>query len=165
MEKINIGHIVNTFGLKGELKVESYTDFPKKRFEKGQKLLIEQNGKFIEVICKNMRIHKDYLLVQFEGLEDINLVEKYKDCDIYISKEYIHQLNSGEYYFFELKGCSVYQNEEKIGEVIGVEEGYQTVIRIKIGQKETLVPFVPAFIKKVNVEEKRIDVELIEGFI
>ena len=165
MDYVKVGNIVNTFGLKGELKVESLSDFTEMRFRPGQELLIEYKKDFDIVIVKTMRYHKGFVLVSFKGLEDINLVEKYKGCDIYISRDHIQALPLGEYYFFELKGCDVYENNAKIGEVSDVEEGYQTILRIATSEKEVLVPYVPAFIKKVDIASRRIDVSLIEGFL
>ncbi len=165
MEYIKVGNIVNTFGLKGELKVKSLTEFAEIRFKKGQQLYIEKDHEFEIVIVKNMRWHKEFLLVLFEGLEDINLVEKYKGCDIYISKEDVHALPVGQYYYFELQGCNVYENNKCIGTVTSVEDGYQTLLRINIGEKEVLIPYVEAFIQNVDVAQKRIDINSIQGLV
>ncbi len=165
MEYVKVGHIVNTFGIRGELKVECLTDFPEIRFKKQQELYIKKDNKYNSVIVKNMRQHKGMLLVLFEGLENINLVEKYKECDIYINKEAVHILPIGEYYYFELEGCQVYNNNSFIGTVSDVEEGYQTVLRIRNEEREVLVPYVDAFIRNVDINQKRIDVNLIEGFL
>ncbi len=165
MDYIKVGTIVNTFGLRGELKIQSLSDFTELRFKVGQELLIEYENDYDIVIVKTMRFHKGFVLCSFNELQDINLVEKYKGCDIYISREFIQNLPVGEYYFFELKGCDVYENNAKIGQVKDVEEGYQTILRIDTDGREVLVPYVDAFIKNVDVKARRIDVSLIEGFL
>ena len=165
MEYIKVGVIVNTFGLRGELKVESLTDFPEIRFKVGQELFIHYQNKYVSVIVHSMRQHKNFYLVSFEGLQDINLVEQYKGCVLYIHRTAVHVLPVGEYYYFELNGCDVYDRNAFIGKVEKVESGYQTILRIKSGDKEILVPYVDAFIHNVDVANKRIDVELIEGFL
>ena len=165
MEYIKIGKVVNTFGLKGELKIESYTDFPNERFRKGQILHIDSAEGFQQVTVLRKREHKGFLLVSFQGLEDINLVEKFKGYLVYISKDRIHELPAGQYYYFQLKGCSVHDQNHFIGTVENVESGYQTILRIRTDEKEILVPYVDAFVKDVDVSNKRIDVNLIEGFL
>lgn len=165
MEYIKVGRIINTFGLRGEVKVKSLTEFAEIRFKEGQQLYIEKDNELDIVIVKRMRWHRESLLVLFEQLEDINLVEKYKGCDIYISRENVHALPVGEYYYFELRGCSVYENNECIGQVVGVEDGYQTILRINTGKKDVLVPYVSAFIRNVSISDKRIDINSIQGLL
>ena len=165
MEYIKVGHIVNTFGIRGELKVESLSDFTELRFRPDQELFIKKGNNYDSVIVRSVREHKGFLLVLFKGLENINLVEKYKDCDIYIHRRYIQALPIGEYYFFELNGCEVYHDNMKIGSVTEVEDGYQTVLRIATADKELLLPYVPAFVKNVDVANKRIDIDVIEGML
>ena len=165
MEYVKIGKVVNTFGLKGELKIESMTDFVEERFRKGQQLYIDSKEGFKEVSVLRKREHKGFLLVTFKDLEDINLVEQFKGYFIYIAKDRIHELPAGQYYYFQLKGCSVYDQNNFIGTVENVEDGYQTILRIRTEDKEILVPYVDAFIKGVDVGNKRIDVNLIEGFL
>jgi 16S rRNA processing protein RimM len=165
MEYIKIGSIINTFGIRGELKIKSYTDFPEMRFKVGQTIYIYYQDKYVPVVVKRMREHKGFILLTFEDLENINLVEKYKNCDLYIDLQHVHTLNQGEYYFFQLKGCDVYYNNSMIGKVQAVEEGYQTILRIKVKDKEMLVPYVDRFVKGIDVEHKRIDVDIIEGML
>ena len=85
MEFVCIGKIVNTFGLKGELKVAYSTDFVSERFKKGSIVYLgEEKAPFV---VKSYRLHKGFLLVVFNDNEDINLVEKYKNLYIYKSKD------------------------------------------------------------------------------
>ena len=83
MEYVNIGKIVNTFGIRGELKVASNTDFVDERFRKGSTVYIGEEH--IPFTVANHREHKGFLLVSFKDHEDINLVEKYKNMMIYKS--------------------------------------------------------------------------------
>lgn len=165
MEYVRVGNIVNTFGLKGELKIKSHTDFEDVRFKVAQQLYIRYMNAFEPVVIKSFRKHKGFILLSFFEKQDINLVEKYKGCDIFIKKDDVHTLSEGVYYFFELQDCSVYYNNQKIGYVSAIEDGYQTVLRIDTADKEVLIPFVDRFIKEVNVENKRIDIDVIEGML
>ena len=76
MEKLKIGKVLGTHALKGELKIRSYSDFNDQRFVIGNKLYL--NNIEDPFIIKTVRIHKGNYLVSFEGLQDINLVEKYQ---------------------------------------------------------------------------------------
>ncbi|MCD7840563.1 MAG: ribosome maturation factor RimM, partial [Erysipelotrichaceae bacterium] len=119
MEKVKIGKIVNTHGIKGELKVKSMTDFPEERFEKGQIVTIRYQNQDIEMEVLKHRYHKGHILVAFKDYEDINLVEKYKGCDLYSDKD-PSLLDEGEYYVDDLIGCQVYNYNEYIGDVSDV---------------------------------------------
>ncbi len=165
MEYIRIGNIVNTFGIKGELKVQSQTDFVKQRFKAGNTLYILKDNKYVEMVVNTHRVHKGFVLVQFKDYEDINLVEKFKECDLFVSKESVHRLQKGQYYFFDLVGCEVYSEETLIGKVSEVLQGHQPVLRINANGKDVLVPFVESFIKDVDIKEKKIVVNLIEGML
>ncbi len=165
MEYVRVGEIVNTFGIRGELKVMSCTDFPEERFKKGSELHILYQNEYIPVTVLRYRQHKGMALLTFASLEDINLVEKYKGCELFVKKEYIKPLTDGSYYFFELMGCSVYSDNRCIGSVSSVEDGYQTLLRVDNGEKEVLIPYVDAFIKNVDIEAKRIDINVIEGLL
>ncbi|HPW53718.1 MAG TPA: ribosome maturation factor RimM [Erysipelotrichaceae bacterium] len=165
MEYVRVGNIVNTFGIKGELKVKSHSDFDDIRFKVSQQLYVKYLEVFEPVVVKSYRTHKGFILISFFDKQDINLVEKYKGCDIFIKKDDVHTLSEGVYYFFELENCSVYYNNQKIGYVSAVEDGYQTILRIDMENKEVLIPFVDRFIKEVNVSDKRIDIDIIEGLL
>lgn len=166
MDYVLIGKIVNTFGIKGELKVDSYTDFVKERFKKETTVYIGE--KHIPLTVKSYRMHKGFLLVGFKDHEDINLVEKYKNQLIYKAKEDIRPLKKGEYYFSDLIGLNVFVEGEEVGEVLKVEEGVRNNnlrVRRNDDGKEYLVPFLPVFIENVDLEEKRIDVVKMEGLL
>ncbi len=165
MEYILIGKVVNTFGIKGELKVYPYTDFIEERFKKGSKVYLGEE--YLPFVVKSYREHKGMLLVLFEANEDINLVEKYKDYEIYKAKEDIEALEDG-YYFRDLKDLDVYVENDNIGKVLQVEEGI-TANHLRIlknsDQKEYLVPFLPVFVENVDLDQKRIDIVKMEGLL
>lgn len=167
MEYVIIGKIANTFGIKGELKVASYTDFVDERFKKGSVVYVGEDH--IPFTVKNHREHKGFLLVSFKDNEDINLVEKYKNMMIYKSKDDIRPLKIGEYYFSDLEDLEVYVDGVHVGKVLKVEEGIRANnLRIlkEEDKKEYLVPFIiGVFIENVDLDEKRIDVVKMEGLL
>ena len=166
MEYIVIGKILNTFGIKGELKVRIHTDFVSERFKAGSKIFIGEDYKLF--IVKKYRLHKGFLLLQLEANEDINLVEKYKDMFIYKASEDIKPLKDGNYYFSDLRDLDVYVDNELVGKVLYVEEGIRNNnLRIlkNSDNKQYLVPFIQQFIEKVDLDNKRIDVIKMDGLL
>ncbi len=164
MEKVKIGKIVNTHGIKGELKVKSLTDFPEERFAKGQIVTIRFQNQNIEMEVLKHRYHKGHILVAFKDYEDINLVEKYKGCDLYCDKD-PSLLDEGEYYVDDLIGCQVYNYDQYIGDVSDVQLYDHHDILVVQGKQRIMIPYVEAFVKEEDIDHKRINVELIEGFI
>lgn len=168
MEWIQVGSLIKPFGLKGEMKVYSMTDFAQQRFAPGNVVYLETPSGKEPFEIATYRYHKDQPLISFKNYQDINLIEKYSRSPIYVKRADLHQLPAGEYYFFELKGLEVIDRRANVvGTVLQVEEGAASnLLRIKTCEgKEALIPYVPAFIKKVDLEAKRIIVELIEGLI
>jgi len=166
MEYVTIGKILNTFGIKGELKVDVYTDFLKDRFKKGSTVYVGDN--YLPFVVESYREHKGFLLLQFKDNNDINLVEKYKGLYLYKSKDDIKPLKDGEYYFSDLKNLDVYVDDKIVGKVINVEQGLRNNnLRVLKNEdnKEYLIPYLPVFIKEVNLKENKISINWIEGLI
>lgn len=163
MEQVIIGKIVNTHGIKGELKVKASTDFIEERFQKGKHVFIDDHGKMIDMVVATYRMHKGHVLVSFQGFMDINLVEKYKGCLLYAQKD-LDLLDEDEYYVGDLIGCEVFDQENMIGKVKDVQLYEHHDVLVVEGEKRVLIPYVDAFVESVDIDRKRIDVHLIEGF-
>ena len=169
MAYIEIGKAVNTHGLKGELKIESWSDFDEIRYTPGNFVWLKRGKELIRLKVKSFRVHKGYSLVSFEELKDINEAEPFKNCVVYVDENDRQELPEGEYYFDELTGMDVYDEEGNyIGEVISVEEtnGAQDNLRVqRDGKPDALIPNVPAFVKEVNMEENKITIHVIGGLL
>lgn len=167
--KYEVGKIVNTHGIKGELKVFPSTDFIEERFAPGMSLIIEHQKQEIEVTVKSTRSVKNFLLVLFEGLEDINLVEKYKSDLLYVAKENMQELEEGAYYYHEIIGLEVIDldKDEVLGKVTEIfPTGANDVWTIeKPGRKDVLIPFLNQIVKKIDLEQNKAWVEVPEGLI
>ena len=170
MEYLTLGKVCKTFGLKGELKVYSTTDFSKDRYKKGNKVFLfnEEDNTRIEVEVVKFRKDKPFDIVTFKGLENINLVEKYIGYYVQVVKN-TDDLGPDTYFFADLKQCDVYdQNNNFIGKVKEVESyaSYNTLrIQRDNEQKDVLVPFVQAFIKNVDIKERKITINVIPGLL
>ena len=168
MQYIKIGKIVTTHGIRGEVKIQSYSDFDTERYRKGAVVYICSEGKYIPFIVHSYRVHKGYPLVAFEENLDINKIEQYKNCDVFIDKSERKPLTDGRYYVQDLLGLTVKDEEGNIiGTVLDVEEtlGAQKNLRIRTEKKEVLVPYVPAFVKEVNLESETIVIHVVEGLL
>ena len=167
LKKQLIGKIVNTHGLKGELKVLASTDFKEERYGQGNPLYINFNDDFVEVRVKKYRIHKGYDLLTLVGLEDINLVEKYKGHDLYSNDEPIDLIPDVEFHVDDLVGLEVYQGNQLVGKVESVKEfpqgDYLEVI--KLDQSRGYVPFRDEFVLSVDQKSLRIDIVEMEGLL
>ena len=161
MKYYKCGHVMTTRGIKGELKIKSYSDFD--RFSKNKKIYILHNGEYIMENIIKSTFNNGYYYIVLEGKEDINLVEKYHSDDIYVSDLEREELDEGEYYYSELVGKNVYnQNNEYRGIVEEIREYPKSdYLAIRYNDKISLVPFIDEFIK--DVKDDKIIINEIEG--
>lgn len=159
---ILIGKLVNTHGIRGEVKIMSSSDFKEERFKKGNTLFIGD----LEVTVKSYRPHKNFDLVVFEEFNNINQVEQYKGTEIYVSKDTLSELDEDEFYYHELEGLEVYLDDEFIGKVYEMRDtpGNDLLV-IKKNGKNIYIPFVEDFIKEIDLEKGIIKIEVIEGLL
>lgn len=167
MEYISIGKIMNTHGLKGTLKVKSFTDFKKDRYKLGSLLYIAFKDEFIPVTVAGFRTVKNLDHLTFKEFNDINMVEKYRGSFLMFNKEDASELALDEYYYEELIGLDVYNKDDFIGKCIDVRELPQGEILVvkRDSKKDTLIPFRKEFIKEVNKDLKRINIIAWEGLL
>ncbi|MFB7140038.1 ribosome maturation factor RimM [Gottfriedia sp. NPDC056225] len=171
MEKyLNVGKIVNTHGIRGEVRVISRTDFPEKRYKKGNSLYLfkENETTPIKLIVTSHRVHKNFDLLTFEGYESLNSVEPLKNGILKITEDQLHDLDKNEYYYHEIIGCVVetIDGEEigKIKEILSPGANDVWVIQRK-GQKDALIPYIEQIVKEVDVTNKKVKIELMEGLL
>lgn len=165
-----VGKIVNTQGIRGELRIISSTDFPDERFKVGSKLYIgdAKNNDKLEVTVTSCRLHKNFHLLKFAGFTNINEVEQFKGKELFVSEEMLTELDEGEFYYYEIIGCEVFSEE---GELIGkvkeiLSPGANDVWVIqRHGKKDALIPYIDDVVKEVDVENKKIIIHLLEGLI
>ena len=167
--RLKVGKIVNTHSLKGEVKVISSTDFEEERFKKGSKLLITRGNQLIrEVVVQSYRNHKNFLLVKFEGIDSVEEAEKLKNLQIKIDSDEVGELEENEFYFHQMIGCEVFdENDKNLGEIIDIlTPGANDVWVIK-GEngKEILIPYIEDVVKKIDITSKKVNIEVMEGLI
>lgn len=164
MEYIKIGKIVNTHGIKGELRILSDFEYKDRVFRKGVNLYIGQ--KKIKEEINTYRHHKEYEMVTFLEYNNINQVLKYLKEDVYIIKEDLN-LSNDEYLENELLDFDVIDSGEVVGKVINIEKTSPTnkIMEISYKGRRVLLPYHKDFILKLDLQNKKIEVKLIEGMI
>jgi 16S rRNA processing protein RimM len=166
----NVGKIVNTHGIRGEVRVISKTDFPKERYKTGNVLylFLPKSNTPIELTVKSHRTHKNFNLLTFEGYENINDVEKFRDGILKITESQQSELEEDEYYYHEIIGCLVATTagEEigKVSEILSPGANDVWVVKGK-GGKEFYIPYIKDVVKKVDVKEKVVLIEPMEGLL
>ena len=165
MQYLEIGQIVNTFGIKGQVKVVPFTD-DINRFEELKKVYIVTRTSRKEVEIEDVKYHKNMVLLKFKDLNKIEDVEIFKSCYLEINREDGKKLEEGEYYIVDLLGLDVFSDE---GRHLGkLEDIYNTgsndiyVVKDELG-KQLLLPAIKEVIKEVNLENKKIVVHLLDG--
>jgi len=168
MEQLmEIGQIVNTYGIKGFLKVVPYTD-DITRFENLKSIYIQTKKKLETVYIEEVKYSKNLVLLKLKGIDDINTAEIYKNCYIKIDRSQAVQLPEDSYFIVDLIDIEVYtDNNEKLGNIVDV---YSTgandiyVVKNELG-KQVLLPAISEVVKNVDVQNKKMIVYLIEGLI
>ena len=144
MEYVNVGKIVNTFGIKGELKIVSRFEMADKVFKVHNKIMINNNVYEIS----GMRIHKNNYLVEIDNLKDINLVEHLIGNDVFFNKADLN-LGDNDYLISDLVGFVVKEDDKEYGEVTDYDDNKINPV-IKVNNK-FYIPLKGDFI--VNVDK------------
>ena len=167
MSKLVVGKIVDSFALDGTVKVLSTTSNPNLRFKKGNKLTVQKEGlPPLDVTVEKYRMNGKLDLVKFEELNTPEEAAQYKGAELLVNKTY-DDLDEGYYFFEDLVGCELISKGKNYGKVIKVEEfPAQITLRCKsIDKKEFFIPFVKTFINHVDIENKKIDFNYMEGML
>ncbi|NLB87643.1 MAG: ribosome maturation factor RimM [Syntrophomonadaceae bacterium] len=166
-ELVSIAKIVGTFGYKGMVKVIPLTDFPE-RFKKLNKVKLVHNDKVLDIVVETTRPHNNLFLFKLEGIESKEEAIKYKGALLKVTEEETYTLPEGYYYHFQLKGMDVHDEQRGyLGKLTDIlETGANDVYVVNSEQYgEILIPAIKQVIKSVDVENKIMQVELLEGLI
>ena len=161
---LEIGQIVNTFGIKGMVKVKPFSD-DIRRFDKLKNVYIKKNSIEEKYIIEEVKYHKQMVLIKFKGIDKIEEAELLKNSYILINREDEEPLEEGVYYIVDLLGLDVYTDENIL--LGNLEDIYNTgsndiyVVKDENG-KQILLPGIPDVIKEVDIENKKIIVHLLK---
>ena len=163
MEYIYVGDIVNTHGIKGEIRILSDFKYKEKALAVGKKVYIGKD-KNVEVVT-GYRVHKNFSMITLDGICDINDVLKYKGSRIFTTREEL-RLGSDEYLESDLIGFSVIVDGKNVGVVVDyVKNKYQDKIVVNKEGKEYLVPFVCDIIEDINLRRSCVFIKNIDGLL
>ena len=150
---IYIGKYVNTHGIKGEIRIKSNFKYKDKVFFVGNTLIIDNQ----EFIINSYRRHKEYDMVNFKGITDINQIIDLKGSRVYV---FNISLSEGEYLDSTLIGFKVYMNNIYKGDVFDIKYLNNSKKILVVNNK-----YVPFELVSVNLTEKRIDVMEVDGLL
>ena len=168
-EKVLIGKVGSPVGIKGEFRVNLYSQ-DSGNLKEGKVLLLERAEKSVSGVIEKVRYQKDKPVVRLTGIEDRNAAEDIRGMDVSIYAKDMEELPEGEHYVRDLIGCKVVDTAQG-GAEIGVlrdviQNTAQSVLDVSTPDgKQVLIPAVDAFLRSIDEEAGIIEVELIPGFL
>ena len=165
---ISIAKILNFHGVKGEVKI-GFSKGREHQIQALKKVFVKKDNEYKELNVSTVRFHKHFAIIKFKEFNNINEVEIYKGCDIYLPKDKVEEsLDDDEYLISDLIGLDVYDEDGScLGIISAVGENLaNNLISVKdANNKEHLVPFVKELVPVVDIKNHRIVVNNIEGLI
>ncbi len=159
MEYLYVGDIVNTHGIKGEVRILSDIEYKDFIFKPGVHLYIGKKKE--KQTIEKYRFHKIYDMVIFEGIHDINDVLVFKGEPVYINREEVVFPNFLTQDLIGMDVICLDQNQGKVTDIIHTKA--QDLLVVLKDNHEYMIPYVDAFIQKVDLQHKRIYIEYIKG--
>jgi 16S rRNA processing protein RimM len=167
---LRVGKIINTQGLKGELKIDAYTDFPDERFAINNTLYVgsNENAMMKQLVVADFWLHKQFYVLKFKDYNDINDVLPFLNQYLWITPEQQHQLEENAFYFHQIIGLNVKSVDgEMIGTVTDIlDTGANDVWVIKReGQPDLLIPYIEDVVIKVDLNQQLITIKPLAGLL
>ena len=164
---LQVGVITSTHGIRGEVKVFPTTDDPH-RFQSLKKLVLDTGKTYLSLEVEGVKFFKQFVILKFKGIDNINDIEKYKKMPLLVSREDAVDLEDDEYFMADMIGMKVYTDD---GIPFGIlkdimETGANDVYVVESEEHgEVLLPAIKECILEVNVEEEKMVVHLMSGLI
>lgn len=166
-ELYQVGAITQTHGIKGEVKVFPMTD-DVNRFKNMKELILDTGKEKLMLEVTSARFQKDRVICKFKGYDNINDVERYKGCGLFVTRENRIKCERDEYFIADLIGMEVFDED---GGALGTIEdvlvtGANDVYVIKSEKyKEILLPAIKQCVLEVDMESRRMKVHLLPGLV
>ena len=164
---LELGQIVNVKGLKGEVKVNSFSE-NNERFEEVSEVILKLKSKQETYKIEKVGYHKSQVIIKFKNVNTVEEAEKLRNAIILIDRDVLGELPEGVYYIADLIGLDVYTEEnEHLGKV---DDIYNTgsndiyVVKNDLG-KQILLPAIKEVVKEINLDEKTITVHILKGLM
>lgn len=166
MNRLEVGKIINTHGLRGEVKAVTWTDYPEV-FEEIEYVWVKKKTGDERLDIKNVKYQKNNIILKLEQINSIEEAEKYKNLILLADREQLPPLPEGMHYIVDLIGLDVYdeENGEKIGVIADVfNTGANDVYDVKREEKKNLLlPVIDECVKNIDIENNRVTVHVMEG--
>ena len=164
---LQVGVISSTHGIRGEVKVFPTTDDPD-RFRKLKQVILDTGREQKDLEIEGVKFFKQFVILKFKGIDNINDIEKYKGKSLYVTREHAVKLKKDEYFIADLIGLTVVTDD---GSVLGtltdvITTGANDVYAVKMESgKELLIPAIHDCILQVNDDERKMTVHLLDGLL
>ena len=166
-EYFEIGQIVNTFGIKGMVKVKPFTDDINK-FDKFKKIYIKKENTKKEYQIEEVKYHKQMVLMKLKGINTPEEADLLRGSYLIINREDEEPLEEGEYYIVDLLGAEVYTDEDvllgKLEDIYNTGSNDIYVVKDELG-KQVLLPAISDVIKNIDIKNKKITVHIVSGLM
>ncbi len=164
---LEIGQIVNTFGIKGMVKVKPFTDNIE-RFDELEKVYIENKKGKKEYEIEEVKYHKNMVLIKFKGIENPEDANLLRESYLLVDRANEKPLEEGTYYIVDMIGLDVYTDENellgKLEDIFNTGSNDIYVVKNELG-KQILLPAIDDVLKEIDMENKKVIVHLIPGLI
>ena len=164
---ISVGKILNFHGVQGEAKL-GYSKNREDFLSAINEVYIEENGEYIPLEVVRIRFTPKCGIIKFKGINTLNDIIPYKNKIIFVKEEVAREhLEEDEYLIDELVGLDVYDGDKKVGAVVGVSNnGASDLLSVKTLSKNiSLIPFVKAIVLSVDMKNRKIQINNIEGLL
>ncbi|HJA30811.1 MAG: 16S rRNA processing protein RimM [Clostridiales bacterium] len=165
--RLKVGIISSTHGVRGEVKVFPTTD-DVRRFGRLKEVILETGRESRILEIEGVKFFKQFAILKFKGIDSINDIEKYRGCDLFVTRENAVKLKENEYFIADLIGISV---EDETGVLLGeledvIETGANDVYQIRMTDgRELLLPAIRQCVLSVDIEAGRMRVHVLDGLL
>lgn len=166
-DRLQVGIISSTHGVKGEVKVFPTTD-DNSRFKKLRAVLLDTGVEFLSLEVESVKFFKQFVILKFKGIDDINDIEKYRGKGLFVTRENAVKCKKDEYFIADLIGIKVRDEE---GNELGIlqdviETGANDVYQIKMTDgRELLLPAIRQCVLEVDIAAGFMKVHVLEGLL
>ena len=166
-DMLQVGVITQTHGVRGEVKVFPTTD-DVNRFKKLKQVILDTGKETMPLEIQSVKFFKQFVILKFKGIDNINDIEKYKGRDLWIPREEAQELDEDEYYIADLLGMKVLlEDGAEFGILKNVmETGANDVYIVdSVEHGEVLLPAIKECILDVDIETNTMTVHLMKGLL
>lgn len=166
-DMLQVGVITQTHGVRGEVKVFPTTD-DVNRFKKLKQVILDTGKETMPLEIQSVKFFKQFVILKFKGIDNINDIEKYKRCSLYVTREHAVALEEDEYFIADMIGMEVCTED---GNIFGtlkdvIETGANDVYVLENAEHgEVLVPAIKECIRSVDIEKGQMMIHLMDGLI